>query len=230
MRAAAVAVVAVLALHVVACGSSTPLAPSLTTSTAVPPPPVTTTTATASVSSLSPSLGSTGGATAVIIKGAGLAATVTFGGVPVQGRFDSRFPNALMLVYTPPHAAGTVDVVVGGLTGPSVTLAGAFRYASPEEFDFSGNWSGFGNNGQDTAIQFTIRDNQLISASCEGIPGVVDGRSVSFSPPVAVTNSAFSYASEDGVVLSGRIVAPNMATGVIRLGPCTSDAWYASKP
>jgi IPT/TIG domain-containing protein len=225
MRTPGLVFVALLALHVVACGSSsTPNAPTQTVGTTVTANPV----GTASVTSLSPNMGSTGGATEVLIKGAGLGATVTFGGVAVQGSFDSRSPNAVMLVYTPPHAAGIVDIVVSSLIGGPVTLPKAFTYAAPEAFDFNGSWSGFGNNGQDTPILFTIRNNLLISAECQGWPGL-PGRAVSFSPPVPLTNSEFSYASEDGVVFSGRIVAPNMASGVIRLGPCTSDAWYADK-
>src|SRR5882724_7235266 len=144
----------VLAHGISACGSSsTPTAPTPTTPTSVTPG--TTTLGTASVTSLSPSLGSTDGATEVTIKGAGLGATVTFGGVAVQGRFDSRFPNGLMLVYTPPHAAGTVDVVVTSMSGQPLTVPGAFTYAPPQTFDFNGSWAGFGNNGQDNQILFT---------------------------------------------------------------------------
>jgi hypothetical protein len=216
-----------LALGMTGCGSSsTPSAPTPTTPTSVTP--VTTTVGTASVTSLSPNLGSTGGATEVIIKGAGLGATVTFGGVAVQGRFDSRSPNGLMVVYTPPHAAGTVDVVATSLSGLPVTVPNAFTYAPPETFDFNGSWAGFGNNGQDSQILFTIQNNTLISAACDDLPGY-PGRSLSFSPPLPVTNSEFSYAGGDGAVFSGRIVSPTTATGVIRLGPCASDAWYASK-
>jgi hypothetical protein len=224
MRTTGFVVVAVLALHGAGCSSaSTPSAPTPTVVT-----PATPTVGTASVTSLSPNLGSTGGATEVKIVGAGLGATVTFGGVAVQGRFDSRSPNGLMLVYTPPHAAGTVDVVVSSLIGLPVTLIGAYTYASPQTFDFNGSWAGFGNNGQDSQILFTIQNNTLLSAACDDSPGY-PGRTLSFSPPLPVTNSEFSYVGSNGAIFSGRIVSPTAATGVIRLGLCASDAWYAAK-
>ncbi len=135
-------------------------------------------------------------------------------------------PSGVMLLYTPAHAAGTVDVVVSGLNGQSVTLANAFTYASPGTFDFNGGWLGFGNNGQDNSIQFDIRNDMLLSVSCDGI--VSDSVTVTLSPPQPVTNSEFSFAG-DGVTFTGRIVSPSTATGTIRLGECTSDAWYASR-
>jgi hypothetical protein len=144
-----------------------------------------------------------------------------------QGRFDSRSPNGLMVVYTPAHAAGTVDVVVSGVNGQSLTLKEAYTYASPQTFDFNGHWSGFGNNGQDTPIVFTIQNDMLLSAKCLGVTEDPDGI-VTFSPSRPVINGEFKYAA-DGVVFSGRIVSPTSATGVIRLGPCASDAWYAAK-
>jgi hypothetical protein len=51
---------------------------------------------------------------------------------------------------------------------------------------------------------------------------------VTFSPPRSVTNSAFSV--DDGDIrFSGRIVSATSATGIIRVGECASDAWYAEK-
>jgi len=180
-----------------------------------------------SVTSISPTVGSTGGATWVTITGVGLGSTVAFGGTTVTGTFDGRYPGALMFLATPAHAAGIVDVVLTA-NGRSVTMPNAFRYASPDAFDFNGSWSGFGWNGQDNAIRFTIRDNRLLVVSCDGIatPAVA---TVAFSPPLPVTNSEFSF-DGDGVRFSGRIVSPSMATGTIRLGECASDGWYAAKP
>jgi len=212
-------VVLLIVFGMVGCGSSSaPAAPTAGTVSSPTPP---------SVTSISPIVGSTGGATQVKITGAGLGATVTFGGVAVSGRFDSRYPGALMLLWTPPHAAGSVDVVVSGQTGQSVTLTSAFTYASPDTFDFNGSWAGFGGNGQDNLIRFTIQDNMLLGVSCDSISSA-PGTTVTFSPPRSVTTSAFSVDS-DGIRFMGHIVSPTSATGIIRVGECASDAWYAEK-
>ena len=135
-----------------------PVAPTTPAATVLPAP---------SVTSLSGAIGSTGGATAVTIVGSALATSVAFGGVTVEGTFDGRYPGAQLYVYTPAHAAGIVDVVVRGQNGESVTLPDAFTYAPPETFDFNGAWFGMGNNGQDTPIRFTIRDDLILGATCE---------------------------------------------------------------
>ena len=48
------------------------------------------------------------------------------------------------------------------------------------------------------------------------------GTDVTFTPPPPVTDGAFSYKGSEAV-FTGRIVAPQMATGTIRLGECDSD-------
>ena len=174
-----------------------------------------------SVTSLSPNVGSTGGATGVKIDGARLGTTVTFDGVPVQGRFFSGNPT--MYLSTPPHSAGTVDVVVSGQRGESVTLSNAFTYASPVIFNFNADWTSFGQTDQDGLVSFTIRDNLLRTVSCG--PDIT----LTFSPPLPVTNGEFSFVGDDGVGFSGRIVAVSEATGTIKLGPCESSGWHARK-
>jgi hypothetical protein len=220
MRTSGYVVILVLALDVTGCGS--PLTPggSTVAPTVISPPSATSPSPT--VTSISPTVGSIGGETEVTIIGAALGATVTFGGAAVQGRFDSRYPGARMILYTPPHAAGTVDVVVSGQGGRLVTLTGAYTYASPQTFDFNGDWVGFGNNGQDSQILFRIRDNALLSVSCD------PEAALTFSPPRPVTDSEFAFVG-DGVGFSGRIVSPSTATGTIKLGLCESNAWYATK-
>jgi plastocyanin len=81
-----------------------------------------------SVTSISPNVGGTGGGTTVTIIGTGftsaLNATVTFGGVQAT---NVSLLNAITLQATaPPHAVGTVDVVV--TFGNSVTRTNAFTY------------------------------------------------------------------------------------------------------
>jgi hypothetical protein len=83
--------------------------------------------ATFTVMTIKPPSGSSGGGTPVMITGTGFSGvtTVTFGGVPavnVQAVNDTT-----ITATTPPHAAGAVDVVVGG--GPTVvTLPSGYTY------------------------------------------------------------------------------------------------------
>ena len=221
MRAARATVLLLVAQGMVACSSSPASSPATPTPTAV------TSTPAPSVTSISPIVGSTGGATQVKITGAGLGTTVAFGGATVTGTFDSRYPGAVMFLGTPAHSAGIVDVVLTA-NGRSVTMPNAFTYASPDTFDFNGTWSGYGWNGQDNPIRFTIRDNGLLVVSCDGI-ATPAAATVTFSPPIPITHSEFSF-DGNGVRFSGRIVSPNTPSGTIRLGECESNGWYAEKP
>jgi IPT/TIG domain-containing protein len=180
-----------------------------------------------SVTSIAPTVGSTEGLTEVKITGAGLGATVLFGGVAVNGRTDFRSPGAFVVFSTPAHAAGAVDVIVNGQNGESMTLTSAFTYVSPLMFDFNGTWSGFGRNGQDNLIRFTIENNRLLKVACSSITSDPD-TIVTFEPTVPVIDGAFRF-EDDHVSFSGQIVTPSSATGRIRLGPCASDGWYANR-
>ena len=208
--------VVLCAMGMVGCSSS-PVSPYGDTPVPVP-----------SVISISPAVGSTKGATMVTIKGDGLGRAVKFGDTTVVGPLGGRCPCATMVVYTPEHMAGTVVVAVSDLNGRTVATSQTFTYAAPDTFDFNGNWSGFGNNGQDSLIRFTIRDNRLLTASCDSVYVDQAGTDLTFTPPPPVTDSAFSYKGSDAI-FTGRIVGPAMATGTIRLGECDSDGWYAQK-
>lgn len=195
-----------------ACGPS-----SMASSTAAP----TTIIVAPSVTSISPHVGSIGGATLVNIDGTNLGTTATFGGIPVQGKFFSGNPT--MYLFAPAHAAGTVDVVVTGRVGEVVKLTDAYTYVSPLTFDFNGAWVSYGETDQDDLITFTIRDGFLLSVSCD--PDVT----LTFAPPVPVTNGEFSFTGGDAVSFSGRIVGAGDATGTIKLGSCESTAWHGRK-
>lgn len=89
----------------------------------VPPPPP-------SVVGASPSIGPTGGGTSVTVAGFDFqpGASVSFGGSPAT---NVAFVNGNTLTcLTPPHAAGTVDVVVTNPDGRSGTLAGGFSFTA----------------------------------------------------------------------------------------------------
>jgi len=210
-------VVLLVAQGMVACGRSS----SVPASMVAPTVAAVSSAAAVTVTSLAPKVGSTGGATQVKINGASLGSTVTFGGVSVQGRFFSGNPT--MYLSTPAHTAGTVDVIVSGLGGQSVTLTEAYTYASPLTFDFNGEWVGIGQTDQDGDLSFTIRDNLLITVSCG--PDLT----LTFSPPRLLTNGEFRFVRDDDVGFSGRIVGVSDATGTIKLGSCESTEWRARK-
>jgi cytochrome c peroxidase len=97
------------------------------------------------ITSISPSSGNTGGGTFVTISGAGFSsgATVTFGGVPGTNSFSS---DTGISVTTPPHAAGTVNVVVTNPNGTTVTSVNGFQYTAPSFTSITPN-SGPSNGG-----------------------------------------------------------------------------------
>jgi hypothetical protein len=208
----------------VACAGGSPTTPSAGTgaATAAAPPAVAAVPPTISV--ISPNMGSAAGDTRTQVVGTGfqVGATVTFGGTTAQGRFDSRWKDGTrMYVDTPMHAVGTVDIVVRNPDGQSGVLAAAYTYAAPDTFDFNGHWSGYGNAGQDIPIGFTIRDNVVTSVTCDTFA------SLTFSPPLAVRDGAFSFLRDGGVAVSGRIVSASTAVGTMNLAPCSDTIWGA---
>jgi hypothetical protein len=220
-RASALAI-AGLAMLTCACdGKSPSTAPSaLTPSTRATE--ITRVVRTPTVTAISPDVGSTSGDTPVVIFGTGFqyTATVTFDGVAVAARFDSRYTDRMYL-STPPHAAGRVDVVVTNAGSQPGRLDAGYTYAVPESFDFNGTWWGFPTDGSDLSVEFTIQNNVLLRASCETSV-------VTFSPPLPVTNGAFSF-SRDGSTMTGKIVSASDAVGAITLLPCNAPLWKATR-
>jgi hypothetical protein len=79
------------------------------------------------VSSISPATGRTNGSTRVLISGMGFkpGATVTLDGAATDVQVVS---SETILASTPPHAVGTVDVVVTNLNGRPGTLSRGYTY------------------------------------------------------------------------------------------------------
>ena len=77
---------------------------------------------------VTPFAGPASGGTAVTLRGEGFAdgASVTFGGVAASG--VSVPDSTTILVATPAHASGSVDVTVTNPDGQKSALAGAFTY------------------------------------------------------------------------------------------------------
>jgi hypothetical protein len=208
-RASAVAT-ASFAIFVCACEGKTP--PSAPTRV-VPIPTLT---------AISPDVGSTSGDTPIVITGTGFedGLTVTFGGVPATVRFDARSTDRLRFP-TPPHAAGWVDVVVSNIGGQPARFDAGYTYAVPESFDFNGTWWGFPTDGSDLPLEFAIQNSGLVRASC-------DASVVTFSPPLPLTNGAFSF-SRDGSTMTGKIVSASQAVGAIAFAPCHAEHWEATR-
>jgi hypothetical protein len=80
------------------------------------------------IGTISPTSGSTAGGTVVLVPGTNLSTTtsVTFGATLASFTVIS---DTQVSVSTPPHAAGTVDVVVTNVGG-SATSVGGFTYAA----------------------------------------------------------------------------------------------------
>lgn len=177
------------------------------------------------VNSVSPSAGSTGGDTQVRVTGLGFAASkVTFGDVTVTTRWDRRdAPGTVLYMEAPPHAAGTVDVIVTNAGGLSYRLLGGYTYASPQTFDFNGTWVGYGMNGEDIGLGFTIRQDSLVAIQCDTLE-------VRLSPLVPVRNGEFAYLGADGVTATGRIVSAKQAVGSMNLPPCSSPVVRVERP
>jgi hypothetical protein len=81
------------------------------------------------ITSVSPAVGPPAGGSAVTINGTNFAsaATVTFGGASAGATF---FDATKIIAITPPHTAGSVDVVVTNPDGQRATLPGGFAYVS----------------------------------------------------------------------------------------------------
>ena len=220
----------VLSHGLVGCGGlDTSAAPSAVTPSL--PPPIG--TSTPIVTSMSGNTGSTGGGTPLRIVGSGfqMAVTVTFGTARVDRReWDPRVPGGAsgsLIISTPAHAPGLVDVIVTNPGGQPLRLANAFEYLAPQSFDFNGSWDGDGSDGNHIGVGFTIRNNVLIAASCVGADGAGPA-SVSLSSPVI--DGEFAAVAGDGFRISGRIVSASDAIGKITVPVCGIDVpWQAAR-
>lgn len=180
--------------------------------------------------SVTPSIGSTGGGASIRITGAELlpGIRVSFGATNVAGKFDQY--SGGVIVTTPSHAPGSVDVVVTNVDGQNAVAIGAYTFAAPESFDVNGTWRGVSFAGEDDELfEFTVVNGGVVDIRCS-TSGLVR-----LSTPAPVIHGEFSFRGEDGVAISGRILAPNEATGVVNVAPvvnvrpCVGAEWHANK-
>jgi hypothetical protein len=177
-----------------------------------------------SVSAISPDAGSTRGLTPVTITGSGFQSgvSVTFDGI--RSHFQPWFQDSTRITaWSPPHAAGAVDVVVTNPDARTDRVTGGYTYAPPESFDLNGAWDGAaGPESWENPLRFTIHNNSVVGMTCGG--SVV----ATFSPPLSITNGEFSFAGTDGVSMSGQFLTATMAAGRITFPSC-SGGWFAVK-
>ena len=174
----------------------------------------------ATVTAISPNIGSTGGGTEVTITGSEIhsAATVTMGGAEVK---PFVYQGSIYLI-APAHAPGAVDVVVTNPGAEPHTLAGAYTYAIPASFDFNGTWDGDAGSHWEYPLQFTVENNLVTSVRCGG------SDPVTLTTPVEVRDGAFMF-SEAGNSMTGAIVAPSRTRGTIDIRGCRQVPWYTIK-
>ena len=129
-------------------------------------------------------------------------------------------------ILTPAHAAGTVDVIVTNPGGLEARLVGGFAYEPPETFNFNGDWVAHVGPDYEMDMRFTIRNNVLVSLSCNRSPPLT------LASVLSVGNGEFSFQSDDGLTISGRLVSPVNAAGAINLPDvpeCRAATWWADR-
>ena len=197
------------------CGGDPPA-----TVVAPPPPPP---APPPSITSVTPATGSTAGGAWMQIVGTGFRSGVVavFDGVSVRPAFDSRDVGlTTMFLETPPHAAGTIDIVVTNPDGQSARYAGGHTYAAPETFDTKGEWVGEAQDGSHRLVGFTIQNGKLVSAYCVPSDGAV---TLPLAEPINVIGGAFSVSE----IMSGRIASTTQMVGTMNFQECSFMSWRA---
>lgn len=213
----------ILLLGPVGCGDrSAPTGPSRTSAPSVQPPSTQPAAVQPRIIAIAPQVSSTRGGAWATITGVDFqsAAKVRVGGSTViSWTFDS---GKIGIWETAPHPAGPVDVVVTNPGGLEDTLTGSYAYQAPESFDSNGDW--IAHVGEyETDVRLTIRNNLLVTVSCGG------ASPLTFAPPASVHNGEFSFASDDGRAIAGRLVSPATAAGTIDIPTCPVGQWWADK-
>ena len=182
------------------------------------------------VTAVIPAFGSVAGGSIVKIVGTGFTPgmTVMFDDIKVTARV--QYPTSSSTTFyteAPAHAVGTADLIVTNPDGQFQRVAAAYTYELEDAFDMNGFWAGFTSNGTDTAVEFEIRDNTLVSASCAytaAVPFI-------FSTFPRVQNGGFSLIAEDGATLAGKIVSASEMVGTMNFPACNNGLhpWRVSR-
>jgi hypothetical protein len=154
------------------------------------------------LTSVSASLGPARGGRHIKLTGTNFAAAanfvpqVTFGGVPAAVDVHTWWPTHIDDVTVPPHAAGTVDIVVTNGDGQSATLPAAYTYAdvTPPVVTALSQWAGPSAGGQYVMVQL----GDVIGTSPDVRFGDTPATVVSVGPTfVAVRTPAHASGSVD---------------------------------
>lgn len=174
------------------------------------------------ITGINPNVGTTGGETWFEITGTGFleGAVVTIGRQPQE----IEMQGTSIYVYTPEHAAGSVDVVVTNPDTQSATIVGGYTFVPPGSMDFNGTWLGYATAGSGfrQPLEFTIQGNVLIGVSCGGRSDIV------LSPWPPVSAGQFSFRGTGGAI-NGGILSPAYSEGWIDIPPCPNAFWSAQK-
>ena len=177
-----------------------------------------------SISAVSPSIGSTGGGALVSVNGSNFrpGLTATLDGVPLTVSLNTV--NGISFSFiAPAHPAGVADIVARNSDGQDSTghaFASHYSWASPDTFDFTGEWAAFLGDGNDAPFTFSVDENNtLVNVTCyEGTPMPLPGT-------VKVSDGQISVSSNGSVLFSARIVANGQTVGTINFGLCHSSNW-----
>ena len=214
----------ILSHGLVGCADQgSPTAPSAPPPSSVQQPSPQPTGIQPSITAIAPQVGSTHGGAWATITGVDFqpGAKVRLGDTTVASwTHDS---TTISVSGTAAHAAGTIDVVVTNPGGLEARLTGAYRYESPEAFDFNGDWVAHVGPEFEMDMRFTIRNNVLVSMACG------TSEPVTFASPPSVRDGEFSFLGDDGVAIGGRLVSPVNAVGTINVPACPAAGWWADK-
>jgi hypothetical protein len=176
------------------------------------------------VTQISPNVGATAGGTYLTLTGSGFqaGATVTIDGVDTAVLYQSIGTGVAL--FTRPHQAGTVDVVVTNPDGQVARLTGAYTYSRPQFRDFNGDWEGrLGDEGE-APLRFTVQNDVLVSVSCASAP------SLTFSP-ASTSGGEFSIVAGARIGMTGALLRADYAEGTITFPTCTGydTVWSAKR-
>lgn len=198
------------------CRGGSPAGPAAVPGAGQPAAPVT-------ITAVAPVTGSTTGSTPLTLTGSGFqaGASVAINGLSVRAAVADG--GSILRFSAPPHAVGSVTIVVTNPDGGEARIAGAYAYAPAETFDFDGEWFGGAGAEFDTALRFTVRGGVLVSVRCGA------ANPITYDPAPAVHNGEFSIVAADGHGISARIVSATDAVGTIDIAPCSAMNWMAKR-
>lgn len=176
-----------------------------------------------SVTNVSPTTGAAAGGTYVTFRGTGFqsGAKVTFDGVDTMVLYQLVATD--LQVFTRPHLAGGVDVVVTNPDGHVARIASGFTYTRPTVFDFNGDWVGHLGHEGEVELRFTIENDALVRVTCQG-------NQVTF--PVTTTRSGdFSFDTGGRLGMTGALLRADYAEGTVNIAACGGydTVWSAKR-